>query len=230
MAILTLKVIHKIQGREDRLSPYSVVLADDHAMFRKGLKKIITGIADLEVIGEAIDGLQLLEILKKTHPHLIILDISMPKLRGLEAAREIKHAYPHIKILILTMHKKKEFVQQAMEAGAEGFLLKEDADSELLQAIAALRTGKKFISPLLTSELMDLAMHEPPPDLLTNRERQVMKLLAEGKSHKEIADLLYISTFTVRCHRRNIMKKLRLKNLAAMVKYAIDHDYLADDL
>lgn len=212
------------------MNPYSIVLADDHVMFRKGLKRIITEVAGLEVIGEANDGMELLDLLKNNRPHLIILDISMPKLRGLEAAREIKHAYPNIKILILTMHKKKEFVHQAMEAGAEGFLLKEDADTELLQAITALRKGKKFISPLLTSELMDLAMGESTPDLLTNRERQVMKLLAEGKSHKEIADFLYISIFTVRSHRERIMRKLSLKNLAALVKYAIGHGYLSDDL
>lgn len=212
------------------MNPYSIVLADDHVMFRKGLKRIITEVAGLEVIGEANDGMELLDLLKNNRPHLIILDISMPKLRGLEAAREIKHAYPNIKILILTMHKKKEFVHQAMEAGAEGFLLKEDADTELLQAITALRKGKKFISPLLTSELMDLAMRESTPDLLTNRERQVMKLLAEGKSHKEIADFLYISIFTVRSHRERIMRKLSLKNLAALVKYAIGHGYLSDDL
>ena len=212
------------------MSPYTIVLADDHVMFRKGLKKIITGVADFDVIGEANNGMELLDILKKTTPQLIILDISMPKLRGLEAAREIKQTYPHIKILVLTMHKKKEFVHQAMEAGAEGFLLKEDADSELLQAIAALKQGKRFISPLLTSELMDLAVSKPTPDLLTNRERQVMKLLAEGKSHKEIADLLYISIFTVRNHRENIMKKLNLKNLVALVRYAMNHGYLSDGL
>lgn len=212
------------------MSPYTIVLADDHVMFRKGLKKIITGVADFDVIGEANNGMELLDILKKTTPQLIILDISMPKLRGLEAAREIKQTYPHIKILVLTMHKKKEFVHQAMEAGAEGFLLKEDADSELLQAIAALKQGKRFISPLLTSELMDLAVSKPAPDLLTNRERQVMKLLAEGKSHKEIADLLYISIFTVRNHRENIMKKLNLKNLVALVRYAMNHGYLSDGL
>ncbi len=212
------------------MSPYSIVLADDHVMFRKGLKKIITGVADFDVIGEANNGMELLDILKTTTPHLVILDISMPKLRGLEAAREIKQTYPNIKILVLTMHKKKEFVQQAMEAGAEGFLLKEDADSELLQAITALKEGQRFISPLLTAELMDLATSKTTPDLLSNRERQVMKLLAEGKSHKEIADLLYISIFTVRNHRENIMKKLNLKNLAALVRYAINQGYLADGL
>jgi DNA-binding NarL/FixJ family response regulator len=212
------------------LSPYYIVLADDHVMFRKGLKKIITGVADFDVIGEANNGMELLDILKKTTPHLIILDISMPKLRGLEAAREIKQAYPNIKILVLTMHKKKEFVQQAMEAGAEGFLLKEDADSALLQAITALKEGQRFISPLLTSELMDLATSKITPDLLSNREREVIKLLAEGKSHKEIADLLYISIFTVRNHRENIMKKLNLKNLAALVRYAINHGYTSDGL
>lgn len=212
------------------MSTYSIVLADDHVMFRKGLKNIIERVADLEVIGEANDGLELLDILKTNHPHLVILDISMPRLRGLEAAREIKQVYPNLKILILTMHKKKEFVHQAMEAGAEGFLLKQDADTELIQAITALRKGKRFISSLLTSELMDLAMRDCPLDPLTNRERQVMKLLAEGKSYNEIADLLYISSFTVRSHRNHIMRKLSLKNRADLVKYAIEHGYLSDAL
>jgi DNA-binding NarL/FixJ family response regulator len=208
-----------------RLSPYSLVLADDHVMFRKGIKKILTGVDDLEVIGEANDGLELLDLLKETRPHLIILDISMPNLRGLEATREIKQVYPHIKILLLTMHKKKEFVQQAMMAGADGYLLKEDADTELLKAVKAIREGNKFISSLLTSELAALVTAKGPTGALTPRERQVVQLLAEGKSSREIADLLYISVFTVRRHRESIMKKLHLKNLADLVKYALDHGY-----
>ena len=127
------------------MSPYFLVLADDHVMFRKGVKRIITEVDDFEVIGEANDGRELLDLLKKTSPHMIILDISMPNLRGLEATREIKQIYPHIKILLLTMHKKKEFIQQAMAAGADGYLLKEDADTELLKAVKTIREGNKFI-------------------------------------------------------------------------------------
>ena len=211
------------------MSSYCLVLADDHVMFRKGIKKIITGVDDFEVIGEANDGLELLDLLKETNPHLIILDISMPNLRGLEATREIKQAYPHIKILLLTMHKKKEFIQQAMEAGADGYLLKEDADTELLKAVRTIREGNRFISSLLSSELASLVTGKSKIGALTPRERQVAKLVAEGKSSKEIAKLLYISVFTVRRHRESIMKKLDLKNVADLVRYALDHGYTFGD-
>lgn len=207
------------------MSPYFLVLADDHVMFRKGVKRIITGVDDFEVIGEANDGRELLDLLKTTSPHLVILDISMPNLRGLEATREIKQVYPHLKILLLTMHKKKEFIQQAMEAGADGYLLKEDADTELLKAVQTIRGGNKFISSLLASEMADLVMATSQTDSLTLREREVLQLVAEGKSSREIAGLLYISIFTVRRHRENITKKLNLNNLADLVKYAIDHGY-----
>ena len=207
------------------MSPYFLVLADDHVMFRKGIKRIITGVDDFEVIGEANDGRELLDLLKTTSPQLVILDISMPNLRGLEATREIKQVYPHLKILLLTMHKKKEFIQQAMEAGADGYLLKEDADTELLKAIKTIREGNKFISSLLASELADLVMATSQTDSLTLREREVLQLVAEGKSSREIADLLYISIFTVRRHRESITKKLNLNSVADLVKYAIDHGY-----
>lgn len=207
------------------MSPYFLVLADDHVMFRKGVKRIITGVDGFEVIGEANDGRELLDLLKKTSPHMIILDISMPNLRGLEATREIKQIYPHIKILLLTMHKKKEFIQQAMAAGADGYLLKEDADTELLKAIKAIREGNKFISSLLSSELADLVTATSQTGSLTLREREVIKLVAEGKSSREIADLLHISIFTVRRHRENIIRKLNLNGMADLVKYAIDHGY-----
>ena len=207
------------------MSPYFLVLADDHVMFRKGVKKIITGVDDFEVIGEANDGRELLDLLQTTKPHLIILDISMPNLRGLEATREIKQIYPHIKILLLTMHKKKEFIQQAMAAGADGYLLKEDADTELLKAVKTIREGKKFISSLLTSELADLVSATSQTGSLTVREREVLRQVAEGKSSREIADLLYISIFTVRRHRESIIRKLNLNNMADLVKYALDHGY-----
>jgi DNA-binding NarL/FixJ family response regulator len=200
-------------------------LADDHVMFRKGVKKILTGVDDFKVIGEANDGLELLALLKETSPHLVILDISMPNLRGLEATREIKQTYPHIKILLLTMHKKKEFIQQAMTAGADGYLLKEDADTELLKAVRTIREGNKFISSLLSSEMAALVMAKSKTGALTPREREVVKLVAEGKSSREIANLLYISVFTVRRHRESIMKKLNLKNMADLVRYALDHGY-----
>jgi len=200
----------------------SIVLADDHVMFRKGVKRIIEETPGLKVTGEANDGLELLRLLKTQEPKLVLLDISMPYLRGLEATREIKQLYPRVKVILLTMHRYKEFIQQALEAGADGFLLKEDADFELLRAIQAVREGGKFISPLLSTELADLALRDKPADdPLTIREKTIIQLLAEGKSSKDIADLLYISVFTVRRHRDNIMRKLNIKKLADLIKYAL---------
>jgi DNA-binding NarL/FixJ family response regulator len=217
-------------------SPFSILLADDHVMFRRGVRRIIQSISDVEVVGEAGDGFELLELLKKTSPRLIILDISMPNLRGLEATREIKIINPDVKVLILTMHKDKEYLYHAFSAGAEGYLLKEDADSELISAIDTLRRGGTYISPLLSTQLADLFMQKSRPgadqitsprELLTTREREIIKLIAEGKSSKEVAELLFISSRTVQHHRANIMRKLNLKKTADLVKYALQKGYTA---
>lgn len=211
------------------MKPYKIMLADDHVMFRQGIKQIIEEIDGLEVIGEAGDGLELLQLLKKLLPDLIILDISMPNLRGLEAAREIKTLYPHLKILLLTMHKRKEFVRQGLAHGVNGFLLKEDADIELIRAIRTIKRGDKYFSPLLSAILADLALEKGKPACpLTIREKEVLKLLAEGKNHQAIADLLHISRYTVRRHRSNIMKKLGLKSLAQLLKYALSRGYTSN--
>jgi DNA-binding NarL/FixJ family response regulator len=135
------------------VSPYRIVLADDHAMFRQGIKNILEGVEDLEIVGEAGDGLNLLELLKQITPDMVILDISMPNLRGLEATREIKIISPDMKVLILTMHRDKEYVYHAISAGAEGYLLKEDADTELFTAVEKIRRGEHYISPLLSGKL-----------------------------------------------------------------------------
>jgi DNA-binding NarL/FixJ family response regulator len=132
------------------MSAYRVVLADDHVMVRQGVKRILKEIPDLEVVGEVGDGLELLELLKKGHPDLILLDISMPHLQGIEATKKIKAKCPDIKILLLTMHKNKEYLYHAIAAGAEGYLLKEDADTELLSAIATIRQGGSYISSLMS--------------------------------------------------------------------------------
>lgn len=210
----------------------SIILADDHVMFRKGVKRILEETPGLEVVGEANDGLELLSLLKAQAPELVLMDISMPHLRGLEATREIKKLYPQVKVILLTMHRTKEFLQQALEAGAEGFLLKEDADFELLRAIQTVRRGKMFISPLLSNELADLALREQPEDAdpLTSREKTIVKLLVEGKTPKEIAELLYISVFTVRRHRDNIMRKLNIKKLADLIRYAMSQGITANSL
>lgn len=208
------------------MSPYTVVLADDHAMFREGIRKIIERIEDVFVSGEVNDGLELLELLKTSRPDLVILDISMPNLRGLEAIREIKKLYPRVKILVLTMHRKKEFIRLALADGADGFLLKEDPGGELVRGVQAVKKGEKYLSPLLTSDLMSLNLGEGKDDLLTSREREVLKLFAEGKRAQEIAEALFISVNTVRRHRYNIMEKLNLKSMADLVKYAISQSYI----
>ena len=210
------------------MDAYTIVLADDHAMFRDGMRKIIERIEGTTISGEVNDGLELLELLKSSSPNLVILDISMPNLRGLEAIREIKKTYPQVKVLVLTMHKKKEFLRQALRDGADGFLLKEDAGSELIRAVQTVRNGGKYLSPLLSGVLTSLAVEEDKTEVLTMREREVLKLLAEGKRAKEIAAALYISPHTVRRHRSNIMEKLDIKSLADLVKYAISQNYILD--
>lgn len=207
---------------------FEIILADDHAIFRKGIRKIIEEINGVAICGEANDGLQLLELLKTAHPDLIILDISMPNLRGLEATEEIKRMYPEIKILLLTMHKKKSFVQLGLKAGADGFLLKEDAGSELIRAVEALKRGEKYLSPLLSTIMLDLTHVRPETESLTRREREILKLLAEGKKSREIADILFVSIHTVRSHRNNLMRKLELRNVADLIRYAISQEFIPE--
>ena len=217
------------------MSPYQIILADDHLMFRKGIKRIIEDSKDLSVIGEAGDGLQLLELLKKVKPDMVILDISMPKLRGLEATHEIKTRYPGIRILILTMHRNKEYLLQALSAKADGYLLKEDTDAQLMAAIESIRAGKIFLSPLMSEDLSQnlLGLFEKTDpsfdEALSTREKEVLTLLTEGKSNKEIADLLFISSRTVEHHHASINKKLKVKNITDLVKYAIRKGYTSQN-
>lgn len=223
------------------MNPYLIVLADDHMMFRQGVRRILEEIPAFSVTGEVKDGLELLRLLQTAPPHLVILDISMPNLRGIEATREIKKSHPGMKVLILTMHKDKEYLYHALGAGADGYILKEDADDELVAAIESIRKGNVYISSLLSSQVSqlivqssrntaptaeDLSRTEP----LSNREREVLKLIAEAKSSKEIADLLCISIRTVQHHRSNIMKKLDIKKSTDLVKYAIRKGYVSISL
>ncbi len=214
------------------MNPYRIVLADDHVMFRHGIKNILEKDKDLEVTGEVSDGLKLLELLKKMTPDMVIMDISMPNLRGIEATREIKMISQVIKVLILSMHKDKEYVYHAISAGAEGYLLKEDAHTELFTAIEKIRQGEYYISPLLSGDLTQefaQTYHKgqlsTPSEPLTVREREVLKLVAEGISSKEIANLLFISVRTVENHRANIMRKLNIRSTANLIKYAIRRGY-----
>jgi len=213
---------------------YRIVLADDHVLVRQGLRRILEEKADLEVVGEASDGLELLNLLGHVTPHMVILDIFMPHLRGIEAIHEIKKIHPDVKVLILTMNKDKEYLYLALSAGAKGYLLKEDADKELFSGIEKVRQGKTHISPFFSEGVVDdlvqigkgdaKTVFETDP--LTNREREVLKLIAEGKSSKEIANALFISIFTVNNHRASIMEKLNLKKATDLVKYAIRKGYI----
>ena len=216
------------------MTSYGIVLADDHVLVRQGLRRIIEERADLEVIGEANDGLELLTLLKERVPDMVILDIFMPNLRGIEAIQEIKKIHPDVKVLILTMHRDKEYLYLALSSGAKGYLLKEDADKELFSAIEKIRQGKTYISPYFSQDLIDdlvqIGRRDSKAvlevDSLTLREREVLKLIAEGKSSKEIANLLFISVFTVNNHRASIMEKLNLKKATDLVKYAIQKGYI----
>jgi len=215
------------------VGPYHIVLADDHVILRQGLKRILGEATDLEVVGEAGDGLELLTLVNRLIPHMVILDISMPKLRGIEAIREIKMVHPDMKVLILTMHKDKEYLYQAISAGADGYLLKENTDTELFSAIETIRQGRVYVSPFLSEEskedwlqIVRGKQNLPFAESLTTREKEVLKLIAEGKSSKEIGDLLFISARTVERHRANIMDKLNLKKTADLVKYAIQKGYV----
>ena len=213
---------------------YRIYLADDHAMVREGIKLVLAQRPDYEIAGEASDGLELLAMLKRgTPPDAIILDISMPKLRGIEAIRDIRSISPETKVLVLTMHKDEDSLRQAFVAGANGYLLKEDVAKALFAALESIRKGEIFVSELLGVELKDAWVRIfrenrgiPDMDVLTAREIEVLRLIAEGKSNREIAELLFISARTVDHHRARIMEKLRLKGTAELTKYAINRGYV----
>ena len=212
---------------------YRVILADDHVLVRHGLRLILEENPDLEITGEVGDGLELLSLLNRISPNLIILDVSMPNLRGIEAIPEIRRVQPGAKVLILTMHKEEEYLYQAISAGADGYLLKDDAEKELFSAIENIRNGRIFISPGLADQSMqnwarmrrgEDSYQEKQP--LTIRQREILKLIAEGKSNKEIGDLLCISVRTVERHRANMMSKLNVRKTAELVQYALRKRYI----
>jgi DNA-binding NarL/FixJ family response regulator len=213
------------------MAPYRIVLADDHSLLREAIKKSIAEIPDLQVVGEAGDGLELLELLKRSVPDLIILDISMPRFNGILAAAEIKKRYPTVKILILTMIKIREFLQRALKIGVNGYLLKENVFSDLIAAIRTIQKGETYLSSLISDQIAQIMADNNKPDTpLTKREFSVLQLLSEGKSSREIAELLFISIHTVNSHRSNIMRKLNLRKTADLVKYAIQKEHTSLDI
>ncbi|MGD9331478.1 MAG: response regulator transcription factor [Desulfobacterales bacterium] len=210
---------------------YRIVLADDHAMLREGIKNIIDSSNGMAVVGEASNGLLLLSLLKRKTPDMVILDVAMPKLRGIEAAQEIRKRFPEVAILFLSMHKSREYIEKALAAGASGYVVKEDSGSELIQAIKTIQGGGSYLSPLILKELsgdpIGICRGEGrlTEDPLTPRERQILQLIADGKTSKEIAQLLFISIHTVHNHRKNIKTRLSIRKNADLVKYALRHGY-----
>ncbi len=212
------------------MAAYQIVLCDDHVMFREGVRGVIEIMPDLQVTGELGDGLELLEFMKTANPDMVILDISMPNLQGIEATKALKLTHPQVKVLILTMHKSTEHLIRAFSAGADGYLLKENARADLIAAIDKIRQGKTYVSPLITDLIGEMFVHKKGRSNgaaapLTSREIEVLTLLSEGKSSKEIAELLFISAMTVQNHRANIKKKLQVRKNADLVKYAIQKGY-----
>jgi DNA-binding NarL/FixJ family response regulator len=212
-----------------------ILLADDHALFREGLKLVLGQRPDIEIAGEASDGLELLSMLKHgADPDLVILDISMPRLRGIEAIREIKILNDKIRILILTMHKDEDLLCEAFIAGADGYLLKDDITTELFGALDSVLKGNGHISSLMDGELKGAWINlfrqqrvSMPNDKLSIREKEVLKLVAEGASNKQIADALHISVRTVDHHRARIISKLKLKSMAELIRYALSKAYIS---
>lgn len=207
---------------------YRVVIAEDHTLFRQGLKALLSLEPEFEVVGEAADGFQAIQSAKELKPDIILLDISMPRVDGMAAIREIKSVCPEAKILILTVHKTEEHVLETLKSGASGYVLKDASHEEFLLAMRSVLQGKRYLSPDISARIVDgylngrkTADPTSPWESLTPRERQVLKLIAEAYKNKEIADFLCISVKTVAKHRANIMKKLDLHSAAELTAYAI---------
>jgi two-component system response regulator NreC len=199
-----------------------ILLADDHGVVRQGFRLILNQEPDMEVIGEAGDGVETVRLVLQHKPTLAIMDIAMPRINGVEATRRIIEAWPEAKILILSMHKDAVYVRETLRAGAKGYLLKESIDQDLLRAVRAVAQGDSFLSPeVSTTVVQEYQQVADPFDQLTAREREVLQMLAEGKVAKEIAGKLDISVYTVDAHRGRIMKKLSLKSSTEIVRFAM---------
>jgi len=199
-----------------------IVVADDHAMVRKGFGLILSREPDMEVIAETGLGKEAVRLARDLKPSLIVMDVGMPDLNGVEATRQIAELAPEVPVLILSMYKDAVYVRESLRAGARGYLLKDSVDEDLLRAVRAVATGDGFLSPEISGALLDDYQQTSDPfDTLTARERQVLQLLAEGRVAKEIATELDISVYTVDAHRGRIMKKLALRSLGELVKFAM---------
>jgi DNA-binding NarL/FixJ family response regulator len=204
-----------------------IVLVDDHALVRQGFRRILEDEPDLAVIGEAGSGLDAIEIVKTLQPDVVVMDMSMPEMNGLHAAREILKQRPSTRILILSMYSDEQYVRNALDAGAHGYILKGALETDMIRAVRAVAAGQQYLSPELAGALIRALQSktgtadEDPYDRLTQREKQVLQLIAHGKSNKDIAVLLDLSVITVAVHRANLMNTLQIHKAAELVLYAV---------
>ena len=215
-----------------------VILADDHQMFREGLRSLMERQTDIEIIAEAADGRSIIKLLQEVSPDVIIMDVSMPGLNGIEATRQIKATYTDVKVIALSMHSSRRYVIEMLKAGASGYLLKDCAVSELCEAIRIVAAGQVYLNPRIGTlvindylqRLSETPVAEPADSsVLSAREREVLQLLTEGKRTKEIASILHVSVKTVERHRQNITGKLNINSIAELTKYAIQEGITSVD-
>ena len=221
------------------MAPFRILLADDHEVVRAGLRALLEEQSGWEVVAEAVDGRDAVEKASKLRPDAVVIDIAMPSLNGLEAVRQIVKAVPNAKVLVLTMYDSDPLIQQVLQAGARGYLLKSDAGRDLVSAIEALRRNKTFFTPKVSQMVLEGYLDKNPKDKdkeqeseaeslrLTSRQREIVQLLAEGKSSKEVAAVLGLSVKTAETHRANIMRKLDCHSVTELVRYAIRNNIIA---
>ncbi|MBL8237680.1 MAG: response regulator transcription factor [Bryobacterales bacterium] len=200
-----------------------ILLADDHAVVRQGFRMILGAQPDMEIIGEAGNGREAVSMSEALHPDVVVMDVAMPELNGIEATRRITETAPHTRVLALSMHKDSVYVREILRAGARGYLLKDSIDVDLLAAVRAVAKGEGYLSPGVSDTVLsDYRKHVTDPlDLLSSREREVLQLIAEGKTNKDIATLLNLSVYTVDAHRGRIMEKLNLHSTSELVRFAV---------
>jgi len=205
----------------------SVLLADDHAVVRDGLRALLEAQTDIEVVGDAANGREVLRLAQQLHPDVVVMDIAMPELNGVEATQQMHDAYPSTQVLILSMHSTTEHIFRALQAGARGYLLKDSAGAEVADAVRVVHAGRRYLSQKIAATVIDDYIAErhraSPLESLSSRERQILQLVAEGKSSAEIAAILFLSPKTVDTYRSRLMHKLDIGDLPSLVKFAIQH-------
>jgi two-component system response regulator NreC len=202
-----------------------ILLADDHAVVRQGFKMILGAQPDMEIVGEAGNGREAVELVEQLKPDIVVMDVAMPELNGIEATRRVTDSVPHTRVIALSMHKDSVYVREVLRAGARGYLLKDSDAGDLVSAVRAVARGEGYLSPAVSNAVLDdYRKHVGDPiDLLSSREREVLQMLAEGKTNKEIAVVLNLSVYTVDAHRGHIMEKLNLHSINELVRFAVRH-------